>query len=294
MAGHTFGEWPGNAAAQWRENPWSTTFPGGESLADVQRRTVPALHDIVRTHAPGQSANILVTAHGHVNRILLLALTGANSSEFWNFRQINCETWKLSFHVTASNEVQLISASIVGPRITRADAQQAIDTKTKPLGALGYLEECAIRLSLLQQTLAPDLSRVRVCVFGADHGVSDEGVSAYPRAVTAQMMQNFSAGGAAINVLSKANDVEIEVVDVGVDADLGGLTHLRHAKVRHGSRNFAVQAAMTVDELNEALEAGAAAVRRAVADGMGAIGLGEMGISNTTSAGSIARCPHRP
>src|SRR6478672_3673563 len=118
------------------------------------------------------------------------------------------------------------------PALTRTIAQRAIDAKTKPLGALGRLEEIAVRLSLLQQTLMPSVDRACICVFGADHGVADEGVSAYPRAVTAEMMKNFERGGAAINVIASANAVDVEVVDVGVDADLSELSGIRHAKVR--------------------------------------------------------------
>ncbi|MEO7362276.1 MAG: nicotinate-nucleotide--dimethylbenzimidazole phosphoribosyltransferase, partial [Gemmatimonadaceae bacterium] len=253
----------------------------------VQRRTVPALLNIIRGHATAAHSSVLVTAHGHVNRVLLQALAGKGASEFWRVKQVNCEAWKLVFHVSDGHDVQLVSASVVGPRITRADAQRAIDAKTKPLGALGKLEECAVRLCVLQQTLKPELSRIRVCVFGADHGVSDEGVSAYPRAVTAEMMKNFSAGGAAINVLGIANDVQIAVLDVGVDADLSALRNVQHAKVRNGSRNFAVEAAMSVEELNGAFAVGASAARRAVAEGVTAIGLGEMGIGNTTSAAAL-------
>lgn len=284
--GTTHAEWPDDAATEWRANPWATTFPDGESLADVQRRVVPALQNIVSAHAGSADSTLLVAAHGHVNRVLLLALTGKPESEFWSFKQDNCETWKLTFKAEAGS-VQFISATKFGSTMTRAAAQHAIDMKTKPLGALGILERCAVRLAVLQQTLTPALARTRVCVFGADHGVANEGVSAYPRAVTAEMMKNFSAGGAAINVLARANDVQVEVVDVGVDADLRTLANIRHEKVRNGSRNFAVEAAMSVDELTAALEVGASAVRRAAADGVKALGLGEMGIGNTTSAAAL-------
>lgn len=168
-----------------------------------------------------------------------------------------------------------------------SDARQAIAAKTKPLGALGRLEDVAVRLAVLQRTLEPRIDRARVCVFGADHGVAEDGVSAYPRAVTGEMMRNFDRGGAAINVIGLANDVEIEVIDVGVDADLSSLTRIRHEKVRRGSRNFSREPAMSVDELNAALLVGTSAARRAAADGVRALGLGEMGIGNTTSAAAI-------
>lgn len=171
--------------------------------------------------------------------------------------------------------------------IDAAAARQAIDAKTKPLGALGRLEDVAVRLAVLQGTLAPAIPIARVCVFAADHGIADEGVSAYPRAVTAEMMKNFVRGGAAINVIAAANAVDVEVIDVGVDADLSALTGIRHEKVRRGSANLAVTAAMTPDELIAALAVGASAGRRAAATGARAIGLGEMGIGNTTAAAAL-------
>jgi len=171
--------------------------------------------------------------------------------------------------------------------IDQAIARQAIDSKTKPLGALGRLEDVAVQLAVLQGTLTPSIGRTRVCVFGADHGVSDEGVSAYPRAVTGEMMRNFDRGGAAINVIAAANHVDVEVIDVGVDADLKALTHIRHQKVRPGSRNMCIEPAMTVDELAAAFAVGTAAAQRAVTDGVSALGLGEMGIGNTTAAAAL-------
>jgi nicotinate-nucleotide--dimethylbenzimidazole phosphoribosyltransferase len=168
-----------------------------------------------------------------------------------------------------------------------AAARRAIDAKTKPLGALGRLEDIAVRLTVLQGTLAPSLERARVCVFGADHGVAVEGVSAYPPAVTAEMMRNFDRGGAAINVIAAANDISVEVVDVGVDADLSMLAGIRHEKVRRSSRNMLIEPAMTAGELGAAIAVGRAAARRAVTDGVRALALGEMGIGNTTAAGAL-------
>jgi nicotinate-nucleotide--dimethylbenzimidazole phosphoribosyltransferase len=171
--------------------------------------------------------------------------------------------------------------------VTPDIARRAMDAKTKPLGALGRIETLGIRLALLQGTLGPSLERARICVFGADHGIADEGVSAYPRAVTGEMMRNFDRGGAAINVIAAANSIDVEVIDVGVDADLDGLSRIRQERVRAGSRNFAREPAMTNDELNAALAVGESAARRASEAGVRALGLGEMGIANTTSAAAL-------
>ena len=171
--------------------------------------------------------------------------------------------------------------------ITRERAQRAIDTKTKPIGALGLMEDAAVRLAILQGTLAPSIDRARICVFGADHGVTAEGVSAYPRAVTAEMMKNFARGGAAINVLAASANIEVEVIDVGVDADLSDFANIHDAKVRRGSCNLLAECAMSKAELDASLAAGADAARRAAAVGVKALGLGEMGIGNTTAASAL-------
>ena len=171
--------------------------------------------------------------------------------------------------------------------VTEIGAQQAIDAKTKPLGALGRLETIAIRLALLQHSLAPRAESARICVFGADHGVTDDGVSAYPRAVTGEMMRNFDRGGAAINVIAAAHGISVEVIDVGVDADLDGLRTITHASVRRGTRNLAREAAMSPAELDDALRVGTDAAHRTANDGVQLLGLGEMGIGNTTSAAAL-------
>jgi nicotinate-nucleotide--dimethylbenzimidazole phosphoribosyltransferase len=171
--------------------------------------------------------------------------------------------------------------------VSVAAATNEMAAKTKPLGALGHLETVGIRLAVLQQSLKPGIERARVCVFGADHGISDEGVSAYPRAVTAEMMKNFDRGGAAINAIARSADVEVEVIDVGVDADLSLLPNVRNRAVRRATRNFAKEPAMTDAELDAAMIVGAEAARRAHADGVAALGLGEMGIGNTTSASAL-------
>jgi len=171
--------------------------------------------------------------------------------------------------------------------ITLAAVQVALDGKLKPPGSLGRLEDWAAQLAVLQGTLAPRVERARVLVFAADHGVTVEGVSAYPASVTAGLMRVSAAGATGIGVLSRSLGVEVEVVDVGVDDDLAGLAGIVHAKVRRGSRNLAAGPALDDDELAAALAAGRAAARRAAADGVAAVGLGEMGIGNTTAASAL-------
>lgn len=282
--GQSHAKWPAGAAEQWENAPWDVTFPGGESLYQVRDRALPALLAIVGNH-PGET--VLVTAHGHLNRVLLTALTDAPNENFWRIAQPNAATWKLVFETEEGRTPRLIHAAAWGEILTATDAQRSIDAKTKPLGALGRLESCAVQLAVLQQTLAPTLQTARVCVFAADHGVAVHGVSAYPRAVTAQMMRNFNDGGAAINILGRVNNVQVEVIDVGVDANLLGLSGVRHEKVRHGTRDIVQESALSEMDLREAMAVGARAVRRAVREGAQAIGLGEMGIGNTTAAAAL-------
>ncbi|HEY4306526.1 MAG TPA: nicotinate-nucleotide--dimethylbenzimidazole phosphoribosyltransferase [Gemmatimonadaceae bacterium] len=170
--------------------------------------------------------------------------------------------------------------------ITIDDARRAIAAKTKPLGSLGQLEDVAVRIAVLQQTLQPAIERARVCVFAADHGVTDEGVSAYPRVVTREMVRNFDRRGAAINVIARSSGADVDVIDVGVDCDDDRRTQ-RLPRVRRGSRNMVNEAAMTHDELDAALNVGTDAARAAHADGVQALGLGEMGIGNTTAAAAL-------
>jgi nicotinate-nucleotide--dimethylbenzimidazole phosphoribosyltransferase len=168
-----------------------------------------------------------------------------------------------------------------------ADAERAINAKTKPHGSLGRLEALAIQLACLQDTLTPDVDDARVLVFAADHGIADDAVSAYPKAVTAQMVQNFASGGAAICVLARSVGAELEVLDVGVDADLSHVSGVVHASVRRGTRNMRHADAMTGGECVQAMDVGRAAVDRAVRDGVQVIVLGEMGIGNTTAAAAL-------
>jgi nicotinate-nucleotide--dimethylbenzimidazole phosphoribosyltransferase len=169
-----------------------------------------------------------------------------------------------------------------------AQAQKRLDSLTKPPGSLGRLEELARRIAAIQGVVPPNIGRKRIFVFAADHGVTAEGVSAYPQAVTVQMTYNFLSGGAAINALARAFDVELEVVDAGVAHDFPPDKKLRALKIRRGTDNFARGAAMTRAEAEASIEAGIRCVEEAAVDDKPfLLGVGEMGIGNTTSAAAI-------
>lgn len=165
--------------------------------------------------------------------------------------------------------------------------QRAIDTKTKPPGSLGRLEALALQLGMIQRTLHPRIERPAMIVFAGDHGIAHEGVSPYPQAVTAQMVANFMAGGAAINAFSGVAGLTLEIVDAGVATPLPPSDALIDAHVARGTRNFAHEPAMTRDQVEQAFEAGAARVRHHAALGTNVIGFGEMGIANTSSAACL-------
>ncbi len=160
-------------------------------------------------------------------------------------------------------------------------------TLTKPPLSLGRLEEIANRLAAIQQTATPRAARKRIYVVAGDHGVTAEGVSAYPREVTAQMVDNFLRGGAAINVLARHGDIDVKVVDAGVDADLSGRGDLIIVKVLRGTANFARGPAMSCEEAERSIIAGIGLARLARDEGFSLLGIGDMGIGNTTAASAI-------
>jgi nicotinate-nucleotide--dimethylbenzimidazole phosphoribosyltransferase len=169
-----------------------------------------------------------------------------------------------------------------------AEAQRRLDTLTKPIGSLGRLESIAAQVNAIFAGEIPVPLRRAVYVFAADHGVTEEGVSAYPREVTAQMVRNFLTGGAAINVLARMHQAELNVVDIGVDAEFEEAPGLCRVKVRRGSRNMHREPAMTDEELAAALETGVHICQRARDKGQHLVAVGEMGIGNTTSASAMA------
>jgi nicotinate-nucleotide--dimethylbenzimidazole phosphoribosyltransferase len=168
-----------------------------------------------------------------------------------------------------------------------ATARARLDTLTKPLGSLGRLEDIAAQWASIRWDKFADPILKAVYVFAADHGVTVEGVSAYPREVTHQMVLNFLAHGAAINVLAKLHNAVLQVVDVGVDADLSAIAGLVHRKVARGTSNMFREPAMTGDNLYRALSVGIKLADDATVAGHNIIAIGEMGIGNTTSAAAI-------
>lgn len=169
-----------------------------------------------------------------------------------------------------------------------AQARARHDRLTKPPGSLGRLEDAGIQLSAIARRCPPPVPEPgTVAVFAADHGVLDEGISPWPQEVTAQMVANFGAGGAAVNVLARHVGAEVVVVDVGVATDLPDVAGLRRAKVRAGTDNLAKGAAMTLADAEAALDVGAALAAELVGAGARCLLTGDMGIGNTTPSAAL-------
>ncbi len=161
-----------------------------------------------------------------------------------------------------------------------------LDTLTKPLGSLGRLEKLAVKLAEMTGQNFPVITPPAAIVFAADHGVTDEGVSAYPKEVTAQMVLNFLAGGAAMNIFCRQIGAHFTIVDIGVAEDIEH-EKLTSKKVRYGTKNFLKEAAMTEDEVDEALTIGREEAAKMFEKGAKTLIVGEMGIGNTTAASAL-------
>jgi nicotinate-nucleotide--dimethylbenzimidazole phosphoribosyltransferase len=166
-------------------------------------------------------------------------------------------------------------------------ARKHLANLTKPEGSLGKLEDLAVSICKIQHTLAPVLGAKRIYVFAGDHGVAEENVSAFPKAVTSQMVRNMVRGGAAINVLGRHAHSEVYVVDVGVDATFERVDGLMRRKVRLGTDNITKGPAMSVEEATHAVEVGIEMALGAHNSGIVMLGTGDMGIANTTASSAL-------
>jgi len=170
--------------------------------------------------------------------------------------------------------------------------QQAALTRqsqlTKPPGSLGRLEEIAIQLAAMQGTAQPSVARVQISIFAGDHGIACEGVSAFPQSVTSQMINNFAQGGGAINVLARALNAQLEIINLGTVHDTASLTNVKHYHLGQGTANFLHEPAMNMHQLSHALNVGREAADQAKHNKIELFIGGEMGIANTTSATALA------
>jgi len=181
-------------------------------------------------------------------------------------------------------------AAIVSPdEMAAEEAGRRLDSLTKPRGSLGYLEDIVRRYAAIRRDPTARMGGGACCVFVADHGVTEEGVSAYPQAVTVEMLRNIAGGGAAISVLAQRLGYRLWIADLGVvtDSSADALPGVLYRRIGAGTRNLAHEAAMSVAQVRAALEIGVDVARCAVAGGATLIGIGEMGIGNSTSAAAL-------
>ena len=164
----------------------------------------------------------------------------------------------------------------------RPAIQAKIDNLNKPKGSLGRLEELALQICLIQQTLEPSLAHPCHLLLGGDHGIEREGVSVSPREVTWQQMINFTRGGGGVNMFCRQHGFKLRIVDVGVDYDLSGIDGIIHRKIARGTRNFLYEPAMSEAEFNQAIQIGCDLVDDCIAEGCRVLSIGEMGIANTS------------
>jgi len=164
----------------------------------------------------------------------------------------------------------------------RPEIEAKIDNLNKPKGSLGRLEELALQICLIQQTLTPVLRHPSHLLLGGDHGIEREGVSVSPREVTWQQMINFSKGGGGVNMFCRQHGFDLHIVDVGVDYDLSAYPGILNRKIARGTRNFLYEPAMTEEEFDKAIETGASLVDDCIAKGCNILCIGEMGIGNTS------------
>lgn len=162
--------------------------------------------------------------------------------------------------------------------------QDKIDNLAKPKGSLGRLEELAVQIGTIQQTLSPTLNHPQNIVFAADHGVVVEGVSFSAPEVTAQQTYNFTRGGGGVNMFARQHHFGLKIVDVGVNADFGDLPGLIQRKIRKGTRNYRYEPAMTPDEMEIALRIGAETVDLVHSEGTNIVSFGELGMANTSAS----------
>ena len=164
----------------------------------------------------------------------------------------------------------------------RPEIQSKIDNLNKPKGSLGRLEELAMQICLIQQTLSPELSHPCHLLLGGDHGIEREGVSVSPREVTWQQMINFTRGGGGVNMFCRQHGFKLRIVDVGVDYDLAHIPGIIDCKIGWGTKNFLYEPAMAEEEYDKAMAVGASLVDDCSDEGCKVLSIGEMGIGNTS------------
>lgn len=221
---------------------------------------------------------------------------GQPATNYDNQPMLQQLNWKQKSEVPDVTEITNVLENVVSnlqinPQLASKDQsdfttllQEKIDSKTKPIGALGVLETLALQMGHVFETLNPKIKSPNIVVFAADHGIANHGVSAYPQDVTRQMVANFLEEGAAINAFCKQNDITLSIVDAGVNYDFPTNAKLINAKIAKGTQSFLHAPAMSETELQLCFEKGKSIVNTIAETDSNCIGFGEMGIGNTSTA----------
>ncbi|TXR52107.1 nicotinate-nucleotide--dimethylbenzimidazole phosphoribosyltransferase [Reinekea thalattae] len=170
--------------------------------------------------------------------------------------------------------------------------QHKIDNLTKPPGSLGMIEQLAAQIGMIQNTTEPKVDKPQAFVFGADHGVCAEGVTAFPQIVTEQMLANFAAGGAAMSVFCKTNAIPLKIINMGIVNEQARWENVQHSAIAPGTKNFRHEAAMTEQQCLDAIAVGENEAKQAVANGANLLIVGEMGIGNSSSSSALLSALH--
>ncbi|GAB4285572.1 MAG: nicotinate-nucleotide--dimethylbenzimidazole phosphoribosyltransferase [Coriobacteriia bacterium] len=190
--------------------------------------------------------------------------------------------------MTFEQRLRDVIAGVTAPDTSfEESAWERLDSLTKPPRSLGKLEAIVARIAMLQRTEQPSVTPMAIVLMAGDHGVTAQGVSPYPSEVTAQMVANFAAGGAAINQLARHAGARLVLVDVGVAGDVSGIDGVVHANVRPGTADFSAGPAMAREEAAEAVLVGVRVAQELAEDGVRLVGTGEMGIGNSTAAAAL-------
>ncbi|RED18942.1 nicotinate-nucleotide-dimethylbenzimidazole phosphoribosyltransferase /cob(II)yrinic acid a,c-diamide reductase [Flavobacterium cutihirudinis] len=221
---------------------------------------------------------------------------GKPATNYNNQPMLQQLNWKQKSEAPTCSEIQNVNESSILETNTAISSknnvlpdfskllQEKIDSKTKPLGALGTLETLAFQIATVFETLNPKITNPNIVVFAADHGIANHGVSDYPQDVTRQMVNNFLDGGAAINVFCNQNNIELSIVDSGVNYDFPTNAKLINAKIAKGTQSFLHIPAMSESEVQLCFDKGKTIVENIAKTGSNCIGFGEMGIGNTSTA----------
>lgn len=317
----SYGDWQGIPAGrrdrhlaqemnEWRHRPWGVRIPNGENLGALYKRVSRTIDLIcaryatsIKGMASDRPFNLVICAHGHVNRMIAIHLGLFTREEFWKIKQDNGDILMLSMKTSDSttewlnNTISRLEPLPTGSH-SASQARARVDDLLVPAGSLGRLGEIAVKLATLQDTDRPVCNKKHLIIFAADHGVTAERVSAYPAGITLGVCHSLATGSAAANVIARSAGASVSVVDVGVNGSLDdiitsppgtpgilNMPGIIDAKIAFGTQNMAQEPAATVEQTIRAIRVGFEQVENQ--QDVDLLALGEVGIGNTTASAAL-------